>query len=766
MKRLYRSVISAILLIAMILPLSGCKKTDPLLASTCFEKFMEAIAEFDYEKAFSYVSRASSTMPTPTPEPKQEEHRPGETTWPTIVPTPTPYPTNFMVGADFIKKYKDIFSAIRISEVRWEKLSEKQEGADCVISYRATYVSDLVGELTNEYEMRIVTEDGAPRVDWHPSLIFPGMTWGSSIRVSTVAAKRGDILAGGELLAETVTLNAVIGDVDRIPDLDAFIESASDILGMTRDELNEKFENAKSGNVLLAQLNDYELTPDISEALDGLEGARVILNYGVDRIYPQGELMAHTIGYIGYVEEKELEALNEGRTETDGLYTLHSLVGRSGLEKAYEKTLRGKDGLNITIRNENGELVSTVFRKPVEHGADLHLTIDLDLQRRAKQVMELVLWGKENAGSVVVMNPVTGEIKALLSYPEYDLNKMAIHAEPGYYDMLKDAPNNPLQNRNTLGLYPPGSAMKIFTASAALELGFVNSDYVFPGNIVDNYWTPTNYGRWVWPPIKRTDIKRRQEPLNMANGLLHSDNIYFANLALMMGEEPFFGYLRSVGFEQSFPFELSVARSTLKVRYDDENYWNLRSIAETGYGQGQVTISPIQLAAMYGAFRNGGTMLMPRLAASLYMTNGTEYEPVKEFETSVWIENAIKQSTIDTLTPMMRDIMDAKLNGTGRFLKARNVTVAGKTGTAEIGSTKEREVSWFVGYRVDVPEEDELLVLVMLEIPTTDPYKHLKFDIARELISMDPAEELIPQVTPEPTEEPDSSELPATTPEA
>ncbi|MBQ4448123.1 MAG: hypothetical protein II897_07525 [Clostridia bacterium] len=762
MKSLYRSAVTLILLCSMVLSLfAGCKPKDPAPAEACFEEFMGAIAAFDYEKAFSLVSRASSSMPTPTPEAKQEEHRRNETPYPTIVPTPTPYPTNFMVHSDFVAKYSDIFSAIRVSEVKYEKLSAEWDGDDRIIRYSADYVSELAGDLVNEYEIRIVNEDGAAKVAWEPSLIFPGMSWGDSVRISTVAARRGDIIASGELLAQTVTLNAVIGDVDDIPDLDDFTAAVSEILGMEPDAVKEKFDNAKSRNVLLAQLNDNELTPDIHEALDRLEGARIILNYGVDRIYPQGELLAHTIGYIGYAEEGELEALNEGRTETDGLYSIHSLVGRSGIEKAYEKTLRGKDGLNITIRNSEGALVSTVYRKPVEHGADLELTIDMDLQRRAKQVMDLVLWGEDNAGAVVVMNPVTGELKALLSYPEYDLNKMAIHAEPGYYESLKEAPNNPLQNRNTLGLYPPGSSMKVFTASAALDLGYVTPDHVFTGNIVKDYWTPTNYGRWVWPPIKRTEIKNRQEPLNMANGLLHSDNIYFADLALMMGEEPFFTYLRGIGFEQSFPFELSVARSTLKVRYDTENYWNTRSIAETGYGQGQVTISPIQLAAMYSAFRNGGTMMTPRLAKSLYRTEGTEYAPVETFESKVWKQNAIQQSTVDTLDPMLRAIMDRTGLGTGRFLRARNVTVAGKTGTAEIGSSKKREVSWFIGYRVDVAEEDELLVLVMLEIPTTDPFRNLKFDIARELISMDPTEELIPDVTPSPSPDPHESDIPS-----
>ena len=185
------------------------------------------------------------------------------------------------------------------------------------------------------------------------------------------------------------------------------------------------------------------------------------------------------------------------------------------------------------------------------------------------------------------------------------------------------------------------------------------------------------------------------------------------------------------------PFELSVAKSTLKVKYDTEEQWNLRSIAETGYGQGQVTIAPLQLATMYCAFRNGGNIPVPRITDSLYRTNGTDYTPYQTFENKTWIEGAIQPYTITVLTPMMKNIMSKDYNGTGSRLRARGCTVAGKTGTAEIGSDKSREISWFVGFRTDVAEEDELLVLVMLEIPTTDEYKYLKFDIARELISLD-----------------------------
>lgn len=734
MKHLYKTALSILLAAATLFTLAGCgKKAIRYENADCFEKYMDALCGFDYEAAFGQLSSACTNAPVTVAADGGSE---------TTVGAPETdadgKPKEYITKDEFIAKYTNIFSALGVESVSYERLSEQYKASDdMTIRYSAVYKTKNIGELKNEFEMHLVVQDGEWRVDWTPALIFPDMTWGSTVSMNTIHAKRGDILACGELLAQTVSINAIVADLDEIDDKDAFSVKAAAILSLEPADVYKILTDSKTRTAMLAKLSDDELTPDIREGIDKLDGARIIFNYDTGRVYPNGSLLAHTIGYVGYVSEEEVDSLNEDRSETDGLYTIHSIVGKSGIERAYESTLRGKDGLSVTVRDNKGDYVSTIYRKPVEHGADVHLTIDIDIQRRAEEVMDLVLWGDDTAGAVVVMSPKTGEVKALASYPSYDLNKLAITADSEYYGVISTQKNKPLQNRTTLGLYPPGSAFKIFTACAALESGKVNANYVFQGKIEDDYWTPTGYGTWIWPPIKRTKINKRSEPMNMENCLLHSDNIYFANLALMLGEEDFFSYLRRIGMEQSFPFDLSVARSTLKVKADDPDYWNLRSIAETGYGQGQVTISPIQLASMYCAFRNNGDMPVPRLAKALYSTDGVDYAPVKVFESSTWIEDAIRPETISTLLPMMKNIMSSEYNGTGRMLRARGVTAAGKTGTAEIGSDKSREISWVVCFRTDVPEEDELLVLVMLEIPTKDEYKYLKFDIARELISID-----------------------------
>ncbi len=739
-KHLYRSLPAlTALLFAALLALSaftGCNshknEQQTYRDEDCFEQFMDRIAAGDYGEAYKLLTAESSSMPTPTPAVKTA----GETAQPAS--TATPEPTAYILKDEFIAKYSDIFEALGVTSVTYEKKDETVNGTRRQITYTATYDTKLAGQLTNEYTMNLRLNGDSWRVAWTPALIFPQMTWGSTVRITRTSARRGDIIADGCIVALTVDLDAVYADKSSIEDIETFAQTVAAVLDIDAQKLAEKISSSKLNDVIIGEYKQDELTPDMRESIDDIEGAGIIKNYNTAREYPYGSLMAHTLGYVGYptVDEahgvNEIESLNNGRSELDGLYTSDSKVGKSGLEQVYERELRGKDGYNITIRDKDGALVELLYRKPVEDGLDVMLTIDVDLQKRTEEVLALVLYGDDTAGAVVVMDPTTGAVKALASYPTYDLNTLSQD-----YSKLVSQANSPLFNRLTQGLYPPGSAFKVFTATAAMETGTIRSDYVFTGRIVDDYWTPTGYGSWVWPAIKRAQVINRSTPLNMENALLHSDNIYFADIALKMGEEKFFKYLRGIGMEQKMPFELNAATSTIKKVGDNaaETEWNLRSIAETGYGQGQVTITPLQLATMYCAFRNGGDIPVPFVTQSLYATEGTDYHAVETFGENTWIQDAITDYSISVLTPMMEHVVSPDYNGTGRMLRAEGCTVAGKTGTAEKTDDKSREVSWIVCFRVNVPEEDELLVLVVLEIPTKDEYAYLKFDIARELIS-------------------------------
>ena len=479
-----------------------------------------------------------------------------------------------------------------------------------------------------------------------------------------------------------------------------------------------------------------EVTVEQQEQLNAVNGVHVDTeHYGSKRYYPYGSLLAHTLGYISFATWEEIQTYNEGRDPNDGLYTTDSKVGKSGIEKLYERELRGKDGYYFFIRGTDGAVKKVIYRKNKVDGSDVMLTIDFKLQQRTEELLDLVLFGTDTAGAVVVMNPKTGEVNAIASNPSYDLNRFIKGMSGDEYKALEEQENEPLRNRATRELYPPGSTFKAFTAAAALDTGTVNENYVFTGYIDNDYWKPTGYGEWPWPRIKRTRVYHRTEPMNMTNCMLHSDNIYFADVALKIGQEKFIAYFNEkLGMDKSLPYELGAARSQL---YSRGSVMDNKMLADSGYGQGQVLVTPLQLAAMFSAFANNGDMPTPRITDGLYITDGVEYKCIRKSEYSVWMEDAISTNAINKIVPMLQGVVDPNKNGTGRSLRVTNVDVAAKTGSAEIGKDKTRMYSWFAGFRLNVAQEDERVVIVMLDVPDSGAYSSLKFQIARELLKLD-----------------------------
>lgn len=640
-----------------------------------------------------------------------------------------------------------------------------------------TYKTQSAGDLTNEYEMTLLKENNLWRVVWQPSHIFPDMAWGDTFDRATLAAERGDIVSHGAVVATNVrlvTVYALLSEIapknvltdeimqenagmseqdaekeaDRLysdaeylntrfsAEFDAAAAEIAAVLDLDAAELRTKFGKNTNEFITVYQAMPDEVTVEQQEQLNAVNGVHVDTeHYGSKRYYPYGSLLAHTLGYISFATWEEIQTYNEGRDPNDGLYTTDSKVGKSGIEKLYERELRGKNGYYFFIRGTDGAVKKVIYRKDKVDGSDVMLTIDFKLQQRTEELLDLVLFGTDTAGAVVVMNPKTGEVNAIASNPSYDLNRFIKGMSGDEYKALEDQENEPLRNRATRELYPPGSTFKAFTAAAALDTGTVNENYVFTGYIDNDYWKPTGYGEWPWPRIKRTRVYHRTEPMNMTNCMLHSDNIYFADVALKIGQEKFIAYFNEkLGMDKSLPYELGAARSQL---YSRGSVMDNKMLADSGYGQGQVLVTPLQLAAMFSAFANNGDMPTPRITDGLYITDGVEYKCIRESEYSVWMEDAISTNAINKIVPMLQGVVDPNKNGTGRSLRVTNVDVAAKTGSAEIGKDKTRMYSWFAGFRLNVAQEDERVVIVMLDVPDSGAYSSLKFQIARELLKLD-----------------------------
>lgn len=734
---------------------SACTHPSSSDDGNVFDMFMTAVKNQQYIEAYSFISEKVAA--------KSEENENN---------------TGSLSMEDFESFYKKVWSVFRVTGMEFEKTGDEPVNDNKrTVSYKLSYDCEEAGKIDFDLNMDLVKENGYWRVAWAPSNAIPDLNEGEDFARASLPAKRGDILTkDGVVIAETVNLITVYAVFSEIIDNDTVAERIAqresipmedakkkvcEYLSKTEllykycgDEVTSLYDSVSEivlfpddkpvEKVLKSVINDFllirqfrpdEVSTDELMALENIPGIHIdTKNYGTARVYPYGSLLAHNLGYVGLASEDEVRSLNEGRTAADGLYTTDSIIGKSGVERLYEKELRGRDGFYYFIRNQDGSVKKVLFRRERENGLDVHLNIDFKVQKRAEEMLDLVLFGDNTSGAVIVMNPVTGAVEAMASYPTFDLNKFVVGFSEDEYKQLSEQPNTPFLDRTKRGLYPPGSTFKVFTAAAALDTGTMNANYEFRGYIEDDYWTPTGYGRWIWPRIKRTKVNNRTLPLNMTNCMLHSDNIYFANAALMIGAEKFNEYLEGFGMASALPFELSTARSQVIGNLANMNY---KMLADTGYGQGQVLITPLQLATMYCVFRNGGNLPVPRITDSFYKTEGVDYECVSSTEPSTWIEGAITSSAVSTIIPMLQAVVDPTKNGTGRSLRVTNVDVAGKTGSAEIGGDKSRIISWFAGFRLNVDTDDERVVIVMLDVPDTPTYTSLKFQIARELLKFD-----------------------------
>lgn len=707
-----KRIIACLLILVTILSVIGCKKAP----EDIFYRFFSYMQEGEYGSAYELLSDSCKN--------ETDEVR-----------------TNRITKEEFINKHTATFDALEVTDIIYSDLKVESGQKFMTATYTAKYCSETTQDFVNSFTVSASFRDNRWGIDWSPALIFPEMQWGDTIRITTLSAKRGEIIADGAALATNEGIISVYAMPSKIEDEEAFFKSASHLLDMTKEDLKKCLEKVYNDVAVLKEFYQGELSDTLKESLSKIEGVGIDYgNYGTYRDYPLSETLAHIVGYVGPLTaptddelKQKIEALNEGRTKVDGLYNPDSKVGKTGLELQYEKELRGRDGRMIFIRTSEGTNRKTLYSVPVQNGLDIELTIDIELQNRLEEVMRLVLFGETTAGAVIVMNPKTGEIQAMTSYPSYDLNSFARGMTSTEYSALTEDAAKPLFNRITQGLYPPGSVLKSFVAAALIDTNTLSPSYVFEGRIEDDYWLPTEYGTWIWPAIKRSEMNVRTTPLNMHNAIITSDNIYFANGALRLGEDKLFPYLENLGLEEAVPFDVTVSQPQL---LNEDTELTLKLLADSGYGQGEILVTPLQLAATFSAFANRGDIVMPRVVKNLRQSDGILSDVVSSTEKTIWRENVISDYAVSTIRPMLEHVVSRDYNGTGYQLKVRSCTVAAKTGTAEIGSDKSREIAWFAGFRTDVDEKDERLVLVMLEVPSTKEYSSLKFDIARELLKM------------------------------
>lgn len=523
---------------------------------------------------------------------------------------------------------------------------------------------------------------------------------GNRLRQSRILAPRGIIYdSEGKELVNNLPGYAVVLQKQSIYKPET-LQRLSNLLQMPVEEINAKIKASKNfyEPIMLKNNLDQQMVTKIEEQRRYMP--EVMLSVQPIRNYPYHELAVHALGYVGEVSAYEIE---------QGLFkniTQGSLVGKGGLEKTYDKYLRGEDGAFMEEVDVAGNVVKHYDSVQPIPGKNLKLTIDYELQKELEAFTDKHLAFLRSSGiapgaraaAVVAIDPRNGAVRAMVSRPGYDPNWFVHGISSKNWNSINNDPNYPMNNKVITGEYPPGSTFKIVTGSAAFELKKVGlNEPIFDGGFHPMVPTMGNAGGEVlgW--------------LTFIKALAMSDNVYFYELGYRVGIDNIEKYAHIFGFGERTGIDLEgeskglVASKKVKREIWDED-WRLGDTFNAAIGQGFNLTTPIQLSVMLSIVANGGTKYQPYLVDSIINSDGSLFEKPKRAEGK---HIDVSQQTIDYIRMGMS--ATTQEGGTASYFAGLPKPIAGKTGTAE--NSHGRDHGLFVAYG---PVDDPELVVVCI----------------------------------------------------
>lgn len=525
---------------------------------------------------------------------------------------------------------------------------------------------------------------------------------GNRLRQSRILAPRGIIYdSEGKELVNNLPGYAVVLQKQSSYKPET-LQRLSNLLQMPVEEINAKIKASENfyEPIMLKNNLDQQMVTKIEEQRRYMP--EVMLSVQPIRNYPYHELAVHALGYVGEVSSYEIE---------QGLFkniSQGSLVGKGGLEKSYDKYLRGEDGAFMEEVDVTGNVVKHYDSVQPVPGKNLKLTIDYELQKELETFTDKHLAFLRSSGiapgaraaAVVAIDPRNGAVRAMVSRPVYDPNWFVHGISSKNWNSINNDPNYPMNNKVISGEYPPGSTFKIVTGSAAFELKKVGlNEPIFDGGFHPMVPTMGNAGGEVlgW--------------LTFIKALAMSDNVYFYELGYRVGIDNIEKYAHIFGFGERTGIDLEgeskglVASKKVKREIWDED-WRLGDTFNAAIGQGFNLTTPIQLSVMLSIVANGGTKYQPYLVDSIINSDGSLFEKPKRAEGK---HIDVSQQTIDYIRMGMS--ATTQEGGTASYFAGLPKPIAGKTGTAE--NSHGRDHGLFVAYGpVDAPE---LVVVCIVE---------------------------------------------------
>lgn len=592
----------------------------------------------------------------------------------------------------FIERNKNIYEGIEAQNLTITKI-QNAEKIDSKYT-RVTYDSsmDTVAGTLKELNFVNLKKDGMFKpyqIVWDSSVILPALQDGDKVNVSTDAADRGNIEdRNGNLLATT----GVASSVGLVPGKinpetrEADIAKVAEFLEITTENIQTALSEGWVTDETFVPIKTVAAgNAELEAALLQIPG--VMINDKMVRVYPYGEKTSQLTGYIQGISAEELEE------KKDQGYTESSVIGKSGLERLYDKRLRGQEGANISISytENNGEVKTiAIMEKAAVSGENIKTTIDANLQSALYNQFA----GDKSASAAI--NPKTGEVLALVSTPSYDANTFILGLSDEQWQSMNADPANPLLNRFE-ATYAPGSSFKPVTGSTGLQTGAFTADEDFGESGL--VWQKDS----SWGDFNITTLEEYSGLANLENALIYSDNIYFAKAALKIGGDRFAEALKKMGFGETLPFELDMTASQIS---DSGAFDSEAQLAASGFGQGQVLVNPLHMASIYSAFVNDGSMVKPYI----------EYKDNAQAE--YWKTQILTKEVSNTIRNDLIQVVENPA-GTGHEAQIDGLSIAGKTGTAEIKTSQEdtsgTELGWFNAFTADPSSAQQLMVISMVE---------------------------------------------------
>ncbi|EUJ39779.1 penicillin-binding protein [Listeria weihenstephanensis FSL R9-0317] len=569
-------------------------------------------------------------------------------------------------------KYKTVYTGIDARDIKVADLKVTYD--DAKKNYKLAYSLEMtttLGKLAKQkYNATISSEDDDWKVDWQPNLIFPGMVKSDKVRLTTDEAKRGQIQ---DLNGKGLAINKNVSEAGIVPN----------DLGEGEAKTKNLAAISKAFDIPVAdlekKLSQSWVHPDTFVPIKVLTTGSPVQMAGVSyatietRYYPLSQAAAHLIGYVGEVSAEDIEK--------NKLLNVGDFIGKAGLERYYDKALRGTNGGRILIVNDETKEETVLQQNEKKDGENIKLTIDSKIQQDTFNAL------KGEVGSATIINPTNGNLVALVSSPSYDTNQMVAGISSADYKKYTDDKNLPFLARYATR-YAPGSTFKTITAAVGLENGTTKPDKV--REISGLQWQKDkSWGKYFVTRVH--DIPK----VNMVDALVNSDNIYFAQEGLAMGETKFQDGLKKFDFGEEFdlPFNMEPAQiSNDGIKSDI-------LLADTAYGQGELLMSPIQQAVAYTPFANNGKMVYPKLRE-------TEETKAAKDSMSAATANTVKSALVQAVS---------KPEGTAHKLQIAGHNIAAKTGTAELKQKQGEsglENGFLLAFDSDKPD---YLVLAMIE---------------------------------------------------